>query len=223
MKKYFRTVSDKAEFWIVVLVAFGYFMLVSLSVAFVPPAPSLQPVGGIQAMLVLELTILIVLGAFLYARGWTLGALGLVPRLTDPLVGAGLALAGRFVYAFVWIAASGIVPALEGYGYSPGVPEGALAILGLIVLNSIFEEVFVCGYVITSLRKTRSLSFAVNASVGIRLVYHLYQGPAGVVSTISMGLIFAYWFARTGRLWPLIIGHGLINLLVVTVLAGGSG
>ena len=73
------------------------------------------------------------------------------------------------------------------------------------------EEVFVCGYVIAALRKTRSISFAINVSVGIRLIYHLYQGTVGVASIIPLGLIFAYWYARTGRLWPAVIAHAIID------------
>ena len=42
-----------------------------------------------------------------------------------------------------------------------------------------------------------SVATAVNISAAIRLSYHLYQGVAGVLSVVPMGLLFAIWFART--------------------------
>ncbi|MFD1296210.1 CPBP family intramembrane glutamic endopeptidase [Lysobacter gummosus] len=41
----------------------------------------------------------------------------------------------------------------------------------------------------------------------IRIAYHLYQGSAGVVSIVPMGLAYAWLYARTGRLWPLVLAH----------------
>jgi membrane protease YdiL (CAAX protease family) len=48
-------------------------------------------------------------------------------------------------------------------------------------------------------------------SAGIRVFYHFYQGAVGVVGIAPMALLFAYWFARTGRLWPLIVAHALTD------------
>ena len=69
------------------------------------------------------------------------------------------------------------------------------------------------GYVIIALRKTRSTSFAINVSIAIRLAYHLYQGSISLINIIPMGIIYAYWFARTGRLWPLVIAHGIFDFI----------
>lgn len=30
---------------------------------------------------------------------------------------------------------------------------------------------------------------------------------------VPVGLIFGYWFAKTGKLWPPIVAHAAINLL----------
>ena len=44
----------------------------------------------------------------------------------------------------------------------------------------------------------------------LRGLYHLYQGGrAG--GGLAMGLVFGYVYHRTGRLWPLIIAHALID------------
>jgi membrane protease YdiL (CAAX protease family) len=64
----------------------------------------------------------------------------------------------------------------------------------------------------------RGMWFAINASVAIRLAYHLYQGSAGVPSIVATGLIFGYWFARTRQLWPPIAAHGCLNLIAFASL-----
>ncbi len=44
---------------------------------------------------------------------------------------------------------------------------------------------------------------------------HLYQGPAGVVTTAITGLILAIVYLRFGRVWPLIISHYLHDALQI--------
>jgi uncharacterized protein len=53
----------------------------------------------------------------------------------------------------------------------------------------------------------------VNVSVAIRLVYHLYQGAIGVVTIIPFGLIVTWWYARTGKLWPILVAHAAIDFM----------
>jgi membrane protease YdiL (CAAX protease family) len=81
------------------------------------------------------------------------------------------------------------------------------------LINPIFEELIVVGYLIPVLEKMKNLTFAINVSVMIRLLYHLYQGPVGVVSIVPMGLLFAYWYAYKRNLWPLLIAHFIEDLL----------
>ena len=80
------------------------------------------------------------------------------------------------------------------------------------VVNPVFEEVFVCGYVITALKERFGTTTAINVSAGIRVFYHFYQGALGVLGITPMALLFGYWFVRTGRLWPLIVAHALQDL-----------
>lgn len=91
--------------------------------------------------------------------------------------------------------------------------------MGLI--NPFFEEVFVCGYVMTALKRQDNSWIAINSSVAIRVLYHLYQGPKGVLSVVPVGLIFGFWYARAGRLWPLVVAHSMADLLAL--LSAGYG
>lgn len=87
------------------------------------------------------------------------------------------------------------------------------------IINSTFEELFVSGYVIPALRERGSFWTAVNTSIAIRLSYHLYQGPIGVLNIIPVGFLFAVRYARTGQLWPLIVAHAILD--VAGLLASG--
>jgi membrane protease YdiL (CAAX protease family) len=215
VKSYLQAIPRQVEFAIVILIAFGYFIYGSILTVFTPQYGSAQiSDAGLQFLLVYELAALAALGAFLMMRGWNLQRLGFSPTLRDTVTGIGLALTGYFVYIATWIVFSGFTPELGGEGDSFIAPGLSLTnVIFISVLNPIFEELFVCGYIIAALRKRRSLFFAINTSVAIRLAYHLYQGTTGVISIIPLGLIFAYWFARTGRLWPVVVAHGIMDFL----------
>lgn len=78
--------------------------------------------------------------------------------------------------------------------------------------NGFAEEVVVVGYLITRLRQLGlSERRAVLASSALRAVYHLYQGIGAGVGNFIMGVVFGYTWCRTGRLWPLVIAHGIID------------
>jgi uncharacterized protein len=78
-------------------------------------------------------------------------------------------------------------------------------------VNPFFEELFVCGYLITVAKESGRPALGVNASIAVRLAYHLYQGGVGVLGIIPLGMIFAFWFSKTGRLWPVVVAHALAD------------
>lgn len=74
------------------------------------------------------------------------------------------------------------------------------------------EEVVVAAYLLTRLRQMGwTNSRALAASSILRGSYHLYQGYGGFVGNAIMGVIFGWWFQRTGRVWPLVIAHFVID------------
>lgn len=80
--------------------------------------------------------------------------------------------------------------------------------------NGVLEEVVVVGYLITRLRQTGwGVAAAVTFSALLRGTYHLYQGFGGFIGNAVMGVIFALFFLRTRRLWPLIIAHTLLDVV----------
>ena len=83
------------------------------------------------------------------------------------------------------------------------------------VINPIFEEVVVVGYVFTAAEKKFDAKTAIAVSVALRLSYHLYQGVFIVASILPLGILFALVYWRWRNLWPLILVHGVLDFLVL--------
>jgi membrane protease YdiL (CAAX protease family) len=97
-------------------------------------------------------------------------------------------------------------------------------LLAVAVANGWAEEVIVVGFLLTRLRQLRvSPVAAVIASSALRGVYHLYQGFGAGLGNFAMGLVFGYVYVRTGRLWPLIIAHALIDSVAFVGYALAAG
>jgi len=183
------------------------------------PAASLpvhHSVASLIALVVSECVLAIILYWFLVLRGWTLQKVGLRLGFRDTAIGVALAFAAYLAWAVIWNLTAWLAPELATTMYRTGgkilphtIPLAVSISVGIV--NPVFEEFFVVGYAINALEK-RSAWFAVNASVAIRLLYHLYQGVLGVLSMIPIGLIFAGWYVRSRKLWPLIVAHAIMDL-----------
>ena len=129
-----------------------------------------------------------------------LGGLGLAALIGLP--GLALYLAARALHINASVIASGLgdtwwrVPMLVLTAFADGWAE----------------EVIVVGYLLTRLGQ---LGVGPRAALGwsslLRGAYHLYQGFGAGLGNIAMGLVFGYAWQRTGRLWPLVIAHGVID------------
>jgi len=217
-----RTWSRRTEFVVVLLAAFGLptvLPLLTFEAASELAATSSEERYG--RVMLYEVVVLIALGWLLYQRGWTFARVGLAPSWRSTAAGVALAVAayGAFLVVFFSLGAlMGLAPTVEA------APElrtadaelSLLTIVGFSILNPFFEELFVAGYLITVVKDGRGFWPAVSASAALRLLYHLYQGPAAVVGILPLGLVFGYWYARTGRLWPLIVAHALFDAVALS-------
>ena len=77
------------------------------------------------------------------------------------------------------------------------------------------EEFIVLGYWFERMRRlgVSPAVTIVTASV-LRGSYHLYQGFGGFIGNVVMGLVWGWVYQRTGRLWPFVIAHFLIDAIV---------
>lgn len=120
------------------------------------------------------------------------------------LPGIGLYFLGRALGITV-----NVVPtALDAYWWT--IPVLILA----AVQNALLEEVVMVGYLMTRLRDLGwSTPAIIVSSAALRGSYHLYQGIGPGLGNFVMGLIFGYWFHRTGRVAPLIVAHTLLDVV----------
>jgi len=214
MQEWIRSLSARTEFIIVVLVAFGYFMLGSLLSVLFPADSAHISEQHLRFLLVYEVLIFTVLWLLLSLRGWRLRDLGITVSLRDTLIGVGFVVLTYSIYILLWLLFSGFFPELNYASHKLIAADIAMpTLIAISFVNPVFEEVFVCAYVINVLKKSRGLQFAVNVSIAIRLTYHLYQGVLSLFTALPVGILFAYWYARTGRLWPLLVAHGIVDFI----------
>jgi uncharacterized protein len=156
------------------------------------------------------------LGVYLLRRsGFGPGQIGLAPSRwrADALTGVGLAaligLPGLGLY--VLARALGLAAAVE-----PSTLNNTWWRVPVLVLaafaNAWAEEVVVVAYLLTRLRQLGTSPVGALVWSGLlRGAYHLYQGFGAGLGNLVMGLVFGYVWQRSGRLWPLIIAHTVID------------
>lgn len=98
------------------------------------------------------------------------------------------------------------------------VPATDTAKVPLLLLwsaaNAFAEETVVVMWLLIRLKQLRApVAGAIAASAVLRGTYHLYQGFSAGIGNIAMGVIFAYFYHRTGKIWPLILAHFLIDVV----------
>ncbi|GFG71284.1 CPBP family intramembrane glutamic endopeptidase [Mycolicibacter senuensis] len=151
----------------------------------------------------------------LWRSGFPPGRIGLdrLPRRRDLAGGLGLA-------ALIGLPGLGLYLLARTLGLNADVIPAAVddtwwrapMLIVIAFANGFAEEVIVVGYLLTRLRQLRvSPAVALAGSALLRGAYHLYQGFGAGLGNIAMGLVFGYAWQRTGRLWPLVLAHGLID------------
>ncbi|MFT4298234.1 MAG: type II CAAX endopeptidase family protein [Aeromicrobium sp.] len=141
-------------------------------------------------------------------------AAGAVLAVVIGLPGLGLYAAGRAL----GVTAEVVTTPETVYGWT------AVVLVAAAVQNGLLEEVVVVGYLHTRLRDLGwSTGPIIVTSALLRGSYHLYQGFGQALGNVVMGLIFGWWFQRTGRVLPLVIAHSLLDIVAfVGALALGD-
>jgi len=208
------------EFFLVVLLAFGLFSVASVRALFGPltgRAALLFDDHRVWTLLMYQVSVAPVIAYILWERGWKWPDFSVRISPRGVLQGFGLAIvafcllkAATMLTASV--ASASVAPALGAVPAAGGIfAMGGMLVAAMV--KALFEEILVCGYVIQSLRGRFGVALAVNASIALRMSFHLYQGPAAFLSFAVFGLLFTLFYIRTGRLWPLIVAHALIEAI----------
>lgn len=204
------------EFIIVILLAFGLPSFNALEHLISGLHKLLLSEAYLKFVLTYEIIVLLVLSLFLKKRGWTFTKLGLLlPSWESTILGVILILVVYIIYVLI-LGLALLIPALQST-LQTRIPVASASgislwiITSLSILNPLFEELFVCGYIISFLRRYSSIEFAIIISTVIRVLYHLYQPLPGVIFIITIGIVFAYYYANNNQLWPLILAHAFFD------------
>jgi len=225
MKQFVQALSGRAEFLIVILGSLGLSLLSNLQVVLDPAiADRLPPFTNetLVSNVVYELFVLVWLGAFMRARGWTLERFGFAVTMRDTSIGVLLAI---IVFCAVWLidqALGSAAPAMLESARRFDKVSGELDLWTILLssaVDSVFEELFVCAYVISALKEKRRDAFALNVSILLRVGCHVYQGVYGVLIGGALGLVFGYWYLKSGRIWPLLVAHFVLQAVELVMLS----
>ncbi len=172
-----RKLPARVEFLVVITWAFGLAIFASiLSIGMTPQdANGLYNNSGLIGDLIFELVQSLFIIWFLRIRGWTLEKLRSERDLARHPVGVGLLAITYGLWIGVQYLAQWFMPeqmqAAEAR-YPTASPDLSMSLVFVAsVVNGIFEEVFVAGYVIAAMGPVRGMWAAINVSTGIRLMY----------------------------------------------------
>jgi membrane protease YdiL (CAAX protease family) len=208
-----RRLSPRSEFFLVLALCFGYFVVSSAIVLFLGVHQFNMTTGRVIRGVLVELALMAISAWVLHVRGWDFGRLGLRFSWPALLAGVPLFIAYIVLYWGTFLLAVRIYPDAQRIQVMKMIPAAPFSVFVIfIVINSLFEEAAVTGYVVTAL-SDQGAPLSITASALIRLLYHLYQGPIASISVLPLGLLFALVYWRWRNLWPLMTAHTIANLL----------
>jgi membrane protease YdiL (CAAX protease family) len=95
--------------------------------------------------------------------------------------------------------------------------------LVIAVTAGVTEEVVVRGYAQTRLEQLKVPTAVVLVlPTALWGILHLYEGLGAALTIFCLGMLYAWYFHKTRRLWPIIIAHGLFDLTQLVLLLAGS-
>jgi uncharacterized protein len=95
----------------------------------------------------------------------------------------------------------------------------ALQAVLIAVTAGFTEEIVVRGYAQTRLEQLRaSTAVILLLPTALWAVFHVYQGLGAALTIFGLGLMYAWYFQRTRRLWPLILAHVLFDMTQLVLI-----
>lgn len=213
---FIRTLPPWAEMVFVISVAFSLFISSNIDAIFTPAAEAEDAsADAFLVVMAIEFMLAALLFWFLRARAWTPPQLGIV------------GLAWKDAWHPVALTTAVILGSLAAYQIAIRIrPELAAASpeldydvplytwVSFSVVNAIYEELFVCAYIVAAWRGPDT-STAIAISSLIRLSYHISQGPMAIAVIFPLGVLFAWYFASQRRLLPLVLTHVAVDMVAL--------
>jgi membrane protease YdiL (CAAX protease family) len=141
---------------------------------------------------------------------------GTVLAWTAVLVVGGLALVAAFRQGAILLGL-GETPMLRTLMPRTASERWLFAVLS--VAAGVSEEVAYRGYALATLAAVSGAGWAAVSTSVVFGMLHAYQGWLGVMRTAALGGLLAWGFLASGTLWPSLIAHVGLDLLLGIVLA----
>ncbi|HWN81503.1 MAG TPA: type II CAAX endopeptidase family protein, partial [Candidatus Udaeobacter sp.] len=164
------------------------------------------------------------------ASGWhfnlrqALGRLG-VRRFQPSAIGWTFAVLGIYYVGAIAFSAIVIQPKQEDIGKelgvcNPGIGIAIAAILAVVVLAPVAEELFFRGFFFAGLYSRWSLWPSALLSGAIFGLVHAPTGPTAAIPLAGLGVGLAWLYNKTGSIWPCMLAHFLNNAIAISVVVG---
>src|SRR5262249_6444780 len=101
---------------------------------------------------------------------------------------------------------------------NPGIGIALAAVLLIVVVAPLCEELFFRGFFFAGLRSGWGLWPSALLSGGVLGLVHAPTGPPAAIPLAGLGVGLAWLYNRTGSLWPGILAHLINNGLAITVV-----
>ena len=221
MIEFIKKISLKSEFIIVITIAFGYSIFSSLIIfltgsLYSNNSNAFFTNANLLSTVFYDIIIMTILYEFLHIRESLIELKNNLSSLKLLFSSLLLVLIFYFIYYLLVFIVFKILPHTQPINFTQITVNQNLnisVIIAISIVNSIFEETIVVGYIISKLRDKKGVFFAINVSILVRFLYHLYQGPMAALSIIPLGILFAFVYVKWKNIWPLIIAHIILDIL----------
>jgi membrane protease YdiL (CAAX protease family) len=196
----------------IITICFGY--AIFSSVLSLTDAAGVLPFtdGAFAGLVLMELVLACVALAVLAARRYPLRSLVPRPSWRDGVIGVGLYVVATVACLLVTMpfdSEASSQPISQLLAQSQVTLAGAIP---MALVNGTYEEVFLLGLLLRGLLRF-GRSNALGISLLVRMLYHIYQGPVGVLSIAVVGLVLSLFYLRTGRLFPVVVAHVIADVV----------
>jgi membrane protease YdiL (CAAX protease family) len=102
---------------------------------------------------------------------------------------------------------------------NPSIVIAVAAVLMIVLLAPVAEELFFRGFVFAGLRTRWSLW---PAAITSGLIFGLVHAPTGITTVVplaTLGIALCWLYNRTGSLWPCVIAHMINNGLALALVS----
>jgi len=177
--------------------------------------------GRLFTTLVMEAVITAALLPYLMRRGWNPLSVSAPPETRDIVRGL-LVWVALIVALYVSVLVTSLfvpdmVAFLKARQFTGHISPAVVVAASL--LNPIFEEFLWLGYAIPAVASRFGIAVACAVSITLRVSVHLYQGNLAFISVLPIAIVLTWYFVRTGRLWPTVVAHVIVDALGLARLA----